>query len=78
MVEADLELHRRTRDEALLQRAKTNCDVHYAAWKAEPFRSLIDSASLARELWLMADTETDAGRKFWQASDRLTGKRKTE
>lgn len=71
MVEADLELYRQTKDESLLQRAKTNCDVHYAAWKAEPFRSLIDSASLARELWLLADTETDAGRKFWEKSDRL-------
>ena len=57
MVEADIELYRYTGEQYLLDRAKTNCDVHYAAWKKEPPRDLMANASLARELWLMADLE---------------------
>lgn len=71
MVEADLELYRRTAEGKWLQRAKTNCDVHYASWKSKPPTDLIDNASLARELWLMADHETEAGRAFWKKSDKL-------
>ena len=57
MVEADIELYRYTGEQYLLDRAKTNCDVHYAAWKKELPRDLMANASLARELWLMADLE---------------------
>lgn len=70
MVEADLELYRTTKDDALLQRAKTNIDFHYDRWKEQPSPELIATASIARQLWLMADTETETGRKFWEASDR--------
>lgn len=71
MVEADLELYRWTKEEYLLKRAKTDCDVHFAAWKATPPKDLITNAGLARQLWLLADTETAAGRDFWKKSDRL-------
>lgn len=71
MVEADLELYRWTNEDYLLQRAKTNCDVNYKRWKSQPLKEFIDNASLARELWLMADHETEEGRAFWKKSDRL-------
>jgi hypothetical protein len=71
MVEADLELYRWTNEDYLLKRARTNADVHYAAWKKSPPPALIANASLARELWLLADMETAAGQEFWKKSDRL-------
>lgn len=71
MVEADLELYRWTGEDYLLKRTKTNCDVNYAQWKKDPPKELIDQASLARQLWLMADHETTSGRTFWRKSDRL-------
>jgi len=71
MVEADFELYRWTKEEYLFKRAKSNVDYHYAQWKEKPEKDLISVASLARELWLMADTETEAGRNFWKKSDRL-------
>ncbi|MEO5711950.1 MAG: glycoside hydrolase family 76 protein [Luteolibacter sp.] len=71
MVEADLELYRWTQDDKFLKRARTNCDVHYAEWKKSPPPDLITNASLARELWLMADMETAAGQEFRKKSDRL-------
>ena len=71
MTEADLELYRWTKEEYLLKRAKTNCDVNYAEWKKSPPPDLIANASLARELWLMADHESAAGQEFWKKSDRL-------
>lgn len=70
MVEADLELHRRTGDERYLRRAVRTTESHYAAWKKEPPADLITQASLARELWLLADRETPEGRAFWEKSDR--------
>ena len=33
---------------------------------------MISNAAIARELWLMAETETDAGRAFWRDSDQAT------
>jgi uncharacterized protein YyaL (SSP411 family) len=72
-VEADLELHRATKDEHVLSRAKRNADVAYAGWKAGPPDDLISNASIARMLWLLADTETDAGRAFWVAADGSGG-----
>jgi hypothetical protein len=71
MVEADLELYRWTGEDCLLKRAKTNCDVYYDKWKKDPPKELIDQASLARQLWLMADHETESGLTFWRKSDRL-------
>ena len=71
MVEADLELYRWTGEDYLLKRARTNCDVNYAQWKKDPPAELIDQASLARQLWLMADHESETGRTFWKKSDRL-------
>ncbi|MEO5915404.1 MAG: glycoside hydrolase family 76 protein [Luteolibacter sp.] len=71
MVEADIELFRWTKNDRYMKRAKANCDFHYAEWKKSPPSDLIANASLARELWLMADMETDAGRTFLKKSDRL-------
>lgn len=71
MVEADLELYRWTKEDYLLKRARTNCDVNYEEWKKSPSPELIINASLARELWLMADHETPAGLEYWRKSDRL-------
>ncbi|MES2476544.1 MAG: glycoside hydrolase family 76 protein [Verrucomicrobiota bacterium] len=71
MVEADFELYRWTGNKRYLERARTNCDVHYAEWKKQPTKPLIDNASLARELWLLADMESEAGRAFWKKSDKL-------
>lgn len=71
MVEADLELYRWTKEPYLLKRAQTNADVHYAKWKEQAPKDLIANASLARELWLLADLETPATEVFWRKSDRL-------
>ena len=70
MVEADLELFRATGEEYLLKRARTNVDAFYDRWKAKPPEDMISNAAIARVLWLMDETETDAGRAFWKASDR--------
>ena len=69
MVEADLELYRATKEPYLLERATKNADHYYAAWKVKPPEDLLAAASIARTLWLMADTETEVGRKFWTESD---------
>lgn len=71
MVEADIELFRWTGNKRYLERARTNGDVHYTEWKKQPAKPLIDNASLARELWLLADMESEAGRTFWKKSDKL-------
>ena len=71
MVEADLELYRATKDGHLLDRAKKNVDAYYERWKADPPPDMISNAAIARVLWLMAETETDAGRAFWRRADRL-------
>jgi hypothetical protein len=69
MVEADLELYRATNEEYLLKRATKNADYYYETWKRNRPEDLIDVASIARILWLMADTESEVGRKFWKVSD---------
>lgn len=69
LVEADLELHRATADASYLERAKRNTDAALARWRASPPKELIERASLARMLWLMADQETQAGRDFWSRSE---------
>ena len=71
MVEADLELYRTTKEEYLLQRAKKNVDAFYENWKAKPPDDLTSNAAIARLSWLMAETETDAGRRFWQSADNM-------
>jgi len=76
MVEADLELYRRSGQDQYLKRAMKNGDVHYAAWKESPSPDLITEASLARELWLLVDHSTPAGKEFWKASDAAKAKAK--
>jgi glycosyl hydrolase family 76 len=71
MVEADLDLHRTTGDDYLLARAKKNADAFYDRWKAQPPDDMISNAAIARVLWLMAETETDAGRAFWRQADSV-------
>jgi hypothetical protein len=71
MVEADLELYRTTKQDYLLKRAKKNADAFYENWKAKPPDDMISNAAIARVLWLMAETETDAGRAFWQRADKM-------
>ena len=71
MVEADLELYRTTKEEYLLKRAKENADAYYENWKAKPPDDMISNAAIARVLWLMAETETDDGRAFWQGADKV-------
>jgi rhamnogalacturonyl hydrolase YesR len=71
MVEADLELHRIAKEGYLLKRAKQNVDAYYENWKSEPPEDMISNAAIARVLWLMAETETDAGRAFWQGVDTV-------
>jgi hypothetical protein len=70
MVEADLDLYRATKEEYLLARAKKNVNAYYERWKTKPPEDMISNAALARVLWLMAETETDAGRAFWQRADQ--------
>jgi rhamnogalacturonyl hydrolase YesR len=70
MVEADLELYRATGEAYLLERARKNADAFYARWMARPPADLISNAAVGRVLWLMAETETEAGRAFWKESDR--------
>lgn len=71
LVEADLELYRATGEAYLLERAKTNADAFYERWKAKPPGDLISNAAIGRVLWLMAETESDAGRAFWRRSDEM-------
>ncbi len=71
MVEADLELYRTTKEEYLLKRAQENADAFYENWKAKPPADMISNAAVVRVLWLMAETETDAGRAFWQGADSV-------
>jgi hypothetical protein len=70
LVEADLEMYRATRDEHLLRRAVQNADYEYASWKQSHPDTLIENASIARTLWLMADMQSEQGRKFWERMDQ--------
>lgn len=72
MVEADLALYRVTAEPYLLQRAQRQADAYYDQWKADGPEDLINAASVARTLWLMADAETPAGHSFWQKADAAT------
>ena len=46
-------------------------DAFYEKWKAKPPDDMISNAAIARVLWLMAETQTDAGRAFWQNTDQV-------
>jgi hypothetical protein len=74
MVEADLELHRATGEAYLLERAARNARFHYDKWKQDPPKDLIDAASIARILWLMADATTDTGKTFWKKADETVAR----
>ncbi|MEX0938997.1 MAG: glycoside hydrolase family 76 protein [Pirellulales bacterium] len=71
LVEADLELYRTTKEPYLLARAKANAEYVYDRWKNNPPDDLMANASVTRMLWLLADTETEVGREFWERSDEL-------
>ncbi|WP_435021508.1 glycoside hydrolase family 76 protein [Tundrisphaera sp. TA3] len=70
MIEADLELYRTTKEPYLMERARKNVDALYAGWKAKPPEDMISNAAIGRVLWLMSETETDAGQLFWEESDK--------
>jgi uncharacterized protein YyaL (SSP411 family) len=74
-VEADLELYRMTGDEKALARAKKNGEVWFQRWQTTPPPELIEQASIARMLWLLADHETAVGQKFWKESDQRDSKK---
>ena len=74
MIEADLELYRTTGEGYLMERAKRNADALYDRWKAKSPPDLISNAGIGRTLWLMSETETDAGRAFWRKSDEVRGR----
>jgi hypothetical protein len=69
MVEADLETFRATNDTHFLNRAKKNAEVLYDRWKEKRPADMISNAAVARVLWLLAETETEAGRTFWRRAD---------
>lgn len=58
LVEADLDFHRATGDEKSLARAIRNGEVEYANWQKQQHADLIENASLARMLWLLARPKT--------------------
>ena len=70
LIEADLETWRATGDEHFLRRAMDNADDEYRSWKMHPPEALIDNASVARTLWLMADMQSPGGRAFWKKLDQ--------
>lgn len=73
LVEADLELYRATGEEQFVSRARRNGDAAWKLWQTNPPRELIEQAALARMLWLLADHDSEVGRKFWAESDRASG-----
>jgi hypothetical protein len=34
---------------------------------------MMSNAATARILWLLADTETEKGRAFWKAAEKMSG-----
>ena len=74
-VEADLAVARSTSDAALAthlrQRARGAVEANYTAWQTNPSDHLIDVAPLARELYLMAEDASPAGRAFWAKMDAV-------
>jgi uncharacterized protein YyaL (SSP411 family) len=59
MLEADLALYRATGDERYFERAKATADYYYEVWRDRRPAELIELASIARALWLMAGVEAE-------------------
>jgi hypothetical protein len=57
-------------DENLLERTRRAVHGDYAALQDHPSAELINIAALARELSLLADLQTDPGKRFWTRADR--------
>ena len=57
MVEADLELYQKTGEAYLLERSIKNAEFHYNQFKTDPPKDLLTGASIARELWLLANLQ---------------------
>ncbi len=74
MVEADLELYRKSGQDQYLKRAIADAEGHYAKWKEQHADDLITEASLARELWLLVDHSTPEGKEFWKTADKARAK----
>jgi hypothetical protein len=73
-VEADFAMARADGDPHPLQRARAAVNADFAAWQKHPSNDLIAVAALARELWLLNESHTDAGRTFWRRVDgRIAG-----
>jgi hypothetical protein len=70
MVEADLELYRVTQEPYLMERARKNGEHYDAVFRKTPPKEMMQAASIARLLWLLADTETPAGQTFWKRADQ--------
>ena len=70
LVEADLAMYRTDGDAHLLSRARRAVDADYAAWRDHPSNQLLDIAALARELWLLAESHSPAGKAFWKRVDQ--------
>jgi hypothetical protein len=60
-VEADLEFYRVTGDKKALTRARRTGEVRYSHWQDKPHPALIEQASLARMLWLLAEQGDGTG-----------------
>lgn len=60
LIEADLEMHRATGDAAALGRAKGATAALWNDWNTARPAEMIEQASIARALWLMADLPVDA------------------
>lgn len=69
MLEADLALYRFTGDQRYYERARAGADFYYKVWGQDKPDELIEQASIARALWLMADMESPKYRDFWEKSE---------
>lgn len=69
MLEADLALYRFTGDQRYYERAKAGADFYYKIWIQDRPNELIEQASIARSLWLMADMESQEFRDFWEKNE---------
>lgn len=74
-VEADLAMYRADGDIHVLERARHAVDADYAAWRKNPSDQLIYIAALARELWLLEESHTYAGRQFWRRVDGIVAEK---
>ncbi|MFT3785175.1 MAG: glycoside hydrolase family 76 protein [Tepidisphaeraceae bacterium] len=70
LVEADVELYRFTKEPYLLDRARRNAEYEYHLFQTRRPKELINIASIARTMWLLADTQSSVGQAFWEKVDR--------